>query len=86
MIYSTMNRCLVFSTNPRPAYWKVNAWNLNRSNFDGQGYENEAFIVWMRTAAMPTFKKLYAKISTNRSSPFDKGLPAGNYSLRINYS
>lgn len=70
---------LVFNNSLRPPYWQKNAWNLNRSLTDGKGYENEGFIVWMRTAAMPTFKKLYAKSTT-------KFLQRGNYSLRIIYS
>ena len=31
------------------------------SGSDGKGFKNEDFIVWMRTAAFPTFRKLYRK-------------------------
>lgn len=36
---------------------------------------NEDFIVWMRVAGLPTFRKLYARL--------ENGLPAGDYSLNI---
>ena len=49
------------------------------------GYQNEDFIVWMRTAALPTFRKLYRKVVIQENTVFDKGLPAGNYSLTIDY-
>jgi hypothetical protein len=38
-----------------------------------QGYTNQDFIVWMRTAALPTFRKLYRKL--------DQALPAGQYQV-----
>jgi len=40
----------------------------------------------MRTAAMPTFRKLYRKLVSTGSNTFQNGLPAGNYVLTINYS
>jgi hypothetical protein len=40
----------------------------------------------MRTAAMPTFRKLYRKLVSNGSDKFQNGLPQGNYVLTINYS
>lgn len=45
--------------------------------FRGSGacVEDEHFIVWMRTAGLPTFRKLYARIQTP--------LPAGTYTVRI---
>jgi len=32
------------------------------------GYENEDLIVWMRTAAFPSFKKLYGRILIEENS------------------
>lgn len=45
--------------------------------FFGSGYcvEDEAFMVWMRTAGLPTFRKLYAVI--------DAKLEAGTYQIEI---
>ena len=37
--------------------------------------EDEHFMVWMRTAGLPNFRKLYGKI--------EKNLPAGKYDLKI---
>jgi hypothetical protein len=48
------------------------------------GFINDDFIVWMRTAAFPTFKKLYRRLY--RIHYFVEGLPAGNYSFNISYS
>jgi len=45
--------------------------------FKGSGYctEDQHFVVWMRSAGLPNFRKLYAKI--------DQDLPAGDYTLTI---
>jgi hypothetical protein len=40
----------------------------------------------MRTAAMPTFRKLYRKLVTNEPGSFTNGLPQGTYTLTIIYS
>lgn len=37
--------------------------------------EKDSFIVWMRTAGLPNFRKLYGKIQSD--------LPAGDYYLEI---
>jgi len=39
-------------------------------------FDNEDFIVWMRTAGLPTFKKLYAI--------FDYNLESGTYTVTVN--
>ena len=40
----------------------------------------------MRTAAMPTFRKLYRKLISNGTETFQNGLPKGNYLLQVEYS
>ena len=61
----------LFADIARPINWRTDAYNLGTSNDDlyyrsasgssGVGFKNEDFIVWMRTAAFPTFRKLYRK-------------------------
>lgn len=74
-------------TYAKPPFWKYPANEVykitNRntsftpSNFEN-GYKNQALEVWMRTAAFPTFRKLYGKIEGT--------LPAGTYTLTVNYN
>lgn len=77
---------IVFRDNPRPQNWQKTAWQLDPGNPDNNGYINEDFIVWMRTAAMPTFRKLYRKLAMNNTPNFETGLPKGTYQLNIEYS
>ena len=44
----------------------------------GNGYEHEDLIVWMRTAALPQFRKLYRKVGTT--------LKDGKYKVKIGYN
>ncbi|XP_077500476.1 cell cycle control protein 50A isoform X2 [Amblyomma americanum] len=48
------------------------------------GFENESLIVWMRTAALPTFRKLYGRVDHTREL-FVSSLPKGEYDLEIVY-
>ena len=66
----------------RPPNWQVNVWDLG-NNTDSIGYENEDLIVWMRTAALPTFRKLYRKVE--HQNDFSDGLPSGTYQLKVQY-
>jgi len=67
-----------------PPNWQTPVWRLNGNSSENNGYENEDLIVWMRNAALPTFRKLYRRI--NQSGLFQNGLPKGNYSLTVSYS
>ena len=47
--------------------------------------QNEDLIVWMRTAALPTFSKLYRRLDRSTDG-YRSGLTAGTYKLRVEYS
>lgn len=47
------------------------------------GLQNEAFIVWMRTASFPSLRKLYGRIAS--SAEFSRVVPRGEYFLEIHY-
>jgi hypothetical protein len=76
----------------KPPNWKFNITSLE------DGYNNNDLIVWMRTAAFSTFRKLYGRImlsknfelwryETNRSitSKNIDSLPEGEYYVEIDY-
>lgn len=64
--------------------WRKAVYELDPSDPENNGFINEDFIVWMRTAALPTFRKLY-RIITKKSN-VEPTLPSGNYELNITYS
>lgn len=68
----------------KPTFWKKELWELDTEDETNNGLKNEDLIVWMRTAAFPSFRKLYRRV--NHTDVFQAGLPAGNYSLEIDYS
>ncbi|OWF50738.1 cell cycle control protein 50A-like isoform X3 [Mizuhopecten yessoensis] len=70
-------------TNP-PSWPNKSAWTLDINNSDNNGYVNEDLIVWMRTAALPTFRKLHRRIS--HQGTFLESLPMGNYTINIDYA
>ena len=61
---------------------------LSLSPDANNGYQNEDFIVWMRTAALPNFRKLYRRVShaDPKETQFKDGLPAGKYLVEIEYN
>lgn len=66
-----------------PLAWKKNIWELD-DDPENNGFQNEDLIVWMRTAALPTFRKLYRKIDHSQDG-YKDGLLKGKYLLRVQY-
>nr|AKG51638.1 cell cycle control protein 50A [Artemia sinica] len=72
----------------KPLSWSKNIWELDEENPENNGFLNEDFIVWMRTAALPQFRKLYRIIWHDKpgAATFKNGLPKGNYTLQVKYN
>lgn len=67
----------------KPRNWTKNIYELD-TDLDNNGFLNEDLIVWMRTAALPNFRKLY-RIINNEEEHYKLGLPKGDYVLRVDY-
>lgn len=68
----------------RPIAWTRNLWELDPDNPDNNGLQNEDLIVWMHTASLPDFRKLYRRIDHSQEY-YRHGLWHGNYTLEIDY-
>lgn len=68
----------------KPINWRKPVYELDPSDSENNGFINEDFIVWMRTAALPTFRKLYRIIQKKPGTTLT--LPSGQYNLEITYS
>lgn len=73
-----------FNHTSKPINWSQPVWELDPDDESNNGFQNEDLIVWMRTAALPTFRKLYRRVNHNAKG-FIAGLPEGHYMLRIIY-
>lgn len=71
----------------KPELWDESPWDLDIIHQDNNGYQNENFIVWMRNAAFPKFKKLWGRINHDGGDSrfFSKSLPRGTYTVEIDY-
>ncbi|BFZ05268.1 hypothetical protein BsWGS_08307 [Bradybaena similaris] len=69
----------------KPQNWERPVWDLDPQQEDNNGYLNEDLIVWMRTAALPYFRKFYRRVDHHSSLQFMYGLPAGIYNISIEY-
>jgi len=67
----------------RPRDWHRDLWELDPDNETNNGLQNEDLIVWMRTAALPNFRKLYRRV--DHQGEYEKGLPKGEYELTVEY-
>ncbi|AWP16366.1 putative cell cycle control protein 50A-like isoform 2 [Scophthalmus maximus] len=72
-----------FNGTVKPTFWSKPAYELDPTDPANNGFINQDFLVWMRRAALPNFRKLYRRIT---EGDYAKGLPAGNYSLEIAYN
>ena len=73
-----------FNKYAKPPNWPYPANELNLLDKKDNGFQNQDFIVWMRTAAFPKFRKPYRKVV--HEDRFADGLPKGNYELHVKYS
>ncbi|KAI5642597.1 LEM3 (ligand-effect modulator 3) family / CDC50 family domain-containing protein [Phthorimaea operculella] len=74
-----------FANYTKPSNWQKNIWELDEDDPENNGFQNEDLIVWMRTAALPTFRKLYRRVN-HETEGFRKGLSKGTYTLKIGYN
>lgn len=54
--------CKQFEKYAKPTEWKKKLCELDTTDLENNGLQNEDLIVWMRTAALPNFRKLYRKV------------------------
>jgi len=69
----------------KPMDWQKEVWELDPNDDENNGFQNEDLIVWMRTAALPNFRKLYRKVVHGEEGSFKDcdGL-CSSYSYRLN--
>lgn len=76
----------VFANSSHPPYWRKNALELDPYHQGNNGYKNEHLMVWLRTAAFPSFKKLWARVDHDQNILWRTKLPKGRYAILIDYS
>ncbi|TMS21193.1 Cell cycle control protein 50B [Larimichthys crocea] len=61
-----------FNDTVKPLFWSKPAYELDPTDPANNGFINQDFLVWMRRAALPDFRKLYRRIT---EGDYAKGLP-----------
>jgi hypothetical protein len=74
-----------FKNYDKPPNWKVPVYELDNGNPSNNGFQNEALIVWMRNAALPSFRKIYGRIDHTAEKTYHTSLPKGRYRVIIDY-
>ena len=72
-----------------PPNWHSPIWSLDPNNSDNNGYMNQHFKTWMRSAPFPSFRKLWGLVDHNMeglNGSFSKQLHDGDYVITIEYS
>lgn len=72
-----------FKGTVKPLFWAKPAYELDTNDPSNNGFINQDFLVWMRRAALPNFRKLYRRITEGN---YTNGLPAAVYELDIAYN
>lgn len=73
-----------FSPFTKPVNWLEDVLMLDPGNPSNNGYMNEHLIVWMRTGAFPSFRKLWGRLYHEGIT--EEKLPKGYYLLTIEYN
>ncbi|KAE9554652.1 hypothetical protein FO519_002139 [Halicephalobus sp. NKZ332] len=74
--------CAAFEGTLPPPAWNKKTCELADED-GGVGFENFDFMIWMQTAALPKFRKLYRALNSTVDETFLNGLPKGSYVLEI---
>ncbi|GMS94065.1 hypothetical protein PENTCL1PPCAC_16240, partial [Pristionchus entomophagus] len=69
--------CSRFKDTAKPPAWPRHVCEIEN------GLENVDLNVWMRTAALPNFRKPWRKLNRSSDPAFADGLPAGEYQVTI---
>ncbi|KAI5642576.1 LEM3 (ligand-effect modulator 3) family / CDC50 family domain-containing protein [Phthorimaea operculella] len=72
-----------FQNFSRPRSWQKAIWELDEKNPNNNGFENEAFIVWMRYNELPV--RPIWRLDRTADETYAKGLPPDNYTVNVYY-
>ncbi|KAJ8707054.1 hypothetical protein PYW08_011188 [Mythimna loreyi] len=71
----------VFKDFSKPMSWRRNVWELDTEDPNNNGFQNEAFIIWMKTDL-----KRKPVLRVRQEKQYEIGLPVANYTLKITYA